>query len=85
VVKFFSAGDMKPIQERLAAAIRERRKEIGISQEALAIAAEVHRTYASSIERAKVVISIDVAERIAKALGLTLSELISRAERSRPR
>jgi transcriptional regulator with XRE-family HTH domain len=76
---------MKPIQERLAAAIRERRKEIGISQEALAIAAEVHRTYASSIERAKVVISIDVAERIAKALGLTLSELISRAERSRPR
>ena len=76
---------MKPIQERLAAAIRERRKEIGISQEALAAAAGVHRTYASSIERARVVISIEVAERIAIALDLTLSELFSRAERPKTR
>lgn len=76
---------MKPIQERLAAAIRERRKEIGISQEALAAAAGVHRTYASSIERARVAISIEVAERIAIALDLTLSELFSRAERPKTR
>lgn len=74
-------GCMKPIQERLAATIRERREEIGISQEALAAAAKVHRTYASSIERGRVVISIDVAERIAAALELSLSELFSRIER----
>jgi transcriptional regulator with XRE-family HTH domain len=74
---------MKPIQERLAAAIKARRKEIGISQETLAAKAEVHRTYASSIERAKVVISIDVAERVAAALDLTLAELFSRAERGK--
>ena len=71
---------MKTIEERMAAAIRQRREEIGLSQEAMATSAGVHRTYASSIERAKVTISIDVAERIAKSLELTLSELLKRAE-----
>ena len=54
-----------------------------MSQETLAAKAEVHRTYASSIERAKVVISIEVAERVAAALDLALSELFARAERSK--
>ncbi len=71
---------MKTIEERMAAAIRQRREEIGLSQEAMATSAGVHRTYASSIERAKVTISIDVAERIAKSLDITLSELCKRAE-----
>lgn len=71
---------MKTIEERMAAAIRQRREEIGLSQEAMASSAGVHRTYASSIERAKVTISIDVAERIAKSLDITLSELCKRAE-----
>lgn len=74
---------MKPIQERLAAAIRARREELGMSQETLAAKAEVHRTYASSIERAKVAISIEVAERVAAALDLTLSELFARTERAK--
>ncbi|MEQ1829929.1 MAG: helix-turn-helix transcriptional regulator [Pirellula sp.] len=72
---------MKPIQERLAATIRARRKEIGMSQEAMAAAAGVHRTYASSIERGQVTISIDVAERVAAALELSLSELFLKMER----
>ena len=72
---------MKPIQERLAATIRTRRKEIGMSHEAMAAAAGVHRTYASSIERGQVTVSIDVAERLAAALELTLSELFLRIEK----
>lgn len=71
---------MKPIQERLATVIRQRREEIGISQEAMAAKAGVHRTYASSIERGRVVISIEVAEKVAKALELSISELFSRVE-----
>ena len=47
----------------------------------MAAAAGVHRTYASSIERAQVTISIDVAERLATALELTLSELFSMMEK----
>lgn len=54
-----------------------------MSQETFAAKAEVHRTYASSIERAKVVISIEVAARVAAALDLTLSELFARAERGK--
>ncbi len=73
---------MKTIEERMAEAIRKRREEIGLSQEAMATSAGVHRTYASSIERAKVTISIDVAERIAKSLDITLSELCKRAEQA---
>ena len=71
---------MKTIEERMAAAIKQRRIEVGLSQEAMASLAGVHRTYASSIERSKVTISVDVAERIAKSLDISLSELCKRAE-----
>ena len=71
---------MKTIEERMAAAIKQRRLEVGLSQEAMASLAGVHRTYASSIERGKVTISVDVAERIAKSLDISLSELCKRAE-----
>lgn len=64
----------------MAAAIKQRRLEVGLSQEAMASLAGVHRTYASSIERGKVTISVDVAERIAKSLDISLSELCKRAE-----
>ena len=71
---------MKTIEERMAAAIKQRRLEVGLSQEAMASLAGVHRTYARSIERGKVTISVDVAERIAKSLDISLSELCKRAE-----
>ena len=74
---------MKPIQERLAVAIRARRKEIGLSQEAMATAAGIHRTYAGSIENGQVVMSVDVAERLAAALELPLSDLFKRIERAK--
>lgn len=51
-----------------------------MSQEAFADAAGIHRTYASSIERGKVQVSLAVASQVAQALQLKLSELISRME-----
>lgn len=64
-----------------AAAVKRHRKRRGISQEKLAESAAVHRTYVGLIERGERTPTIDVAERIAKAFGLSLSALIKEAER----
>lgn len=64
----------------MARAIRASRLAVGLSQERLAAAAGIHRTYASAIERGKVNISVEVAERLAQALRMRLSELIQVAE-----
>lgn len=70
----------KPSRVRLAEAIRARRRARRLAQEKLATAAGIHRTYMSAIERAKVNVSLEVAERLAAALGLKLSELIRQSE-----
>lgn len=61
-------------------AVRREREKQGVSQEAFAEHADVHRTYVSSIERGKVNIGIEVANGLAAALGMKLSELIRLAE-----
>ena len=61
-------------------AVRREREKLGLSQEAFAEHADVHRTYVSSIELGKVSIGIEVANDIAAALGMRLSELVRRAE-----
>ena len=60
----------------LAANMKRRRTELAISQEKLAELAHLHRTYVSSVERCMRNIGIDGLERIAKALKVTLSQLL---------
>jgi transcriptional regulator with XRE-family HTH domain len=54
-----------------------RRKVMGISQEALAAMADIHRTYLGDVERSERNISIDNIEKLANALGVDVSELLS--------
>lgn len=61
-------------------AIREERLKLGLSQEEFAERARVHRTYVSSIELGKVSVGIEVANELAAALCLHLSELVHIAE-----
>ena len=63
------------IKESLGKRIKILRNEIGISQEELADRAEIDRTYITSVECGKRNISIVNIEKIAKALGVTLSKL----------
>lgn len=60
------------ITEEVGAKIREIRKEKGISQEKLALLAELDRTYITSVERGKRNISIINLEKIAKALNVKI-------------
>jgi transcriptional regulator with XRE-family HTH domain len=62
------------------AAVRDERQKLGLSQEDFAERANVHRTYISSIELGKVNVGIEVANGLAAALGLRLSELVQMAE-----
>jgi len=52
-----------------------------MSQERLAELSGLHRTYVSSVERRERNISIDNIERLARALGLPVADLLSAVAR----
>ncbi len=66
---------MQKIEKVFGAVVREQRLRLGISQEEFAAKAGIHRTYASSIERGTVQVSIAVAVRLAAALEIPMSRL----------
>ena len=66
-------------QVALGRAVRLRREEIGLTQEALADAADLDATSIRGVERGIANPTWDVADRIARALGLALHELAQRA------
>jgi transcriptional regulator with XRE-family HTH domain len=61
-------------------AIRREREKLDLSQEEFAEKANVHRTYISSIELGKVSVGIEVANELAAALQVRLSDLVRLAE-----
>lgn len=67
----------KRARDVLAKRIRELRLEKGLSQEALADSCGLHRTYIGDIERRERNVSIDNIEKIALALKVPITELLS--------
>jgi len=63
------------LPKELGALVREMRQEQGLSQEAFAYRCNIHRTYMTKIEAGSKMPSIDVVARLARGLGLELSEL----------
>lgn len=57
--------------------VREERMKKGISQERLGELAKVHRTYIGMIERAEKNITLTNMEKIARALGKKVNELVN--------
>ena len=57
--------------------VREERLKKGISQERLGELAKVHRTYIGMIERAEKNITLTNMEKIARALGKKVSDLVN--------
>lgn len=68
------------LQEKLGKAIIQLRKQRGLAQEKFANDADIDRRYMSDIENGKRNLSIDVIERVANCLGISVSELFSIAE-----
>jgi len=69
-------GDVN-VRQRLAQNLRRLREQKGWSQERLAFEAEIHRTYVSDIERCARNPTITVVEKLARPLGVTVSELLA--------
>lgn len=65
------------LREKVGLNIRNLRNSRGLSQEQLALAADLDRSYISEIELAKNSASIDVLERIADALDVAPKELFN--------
>jgi len=63
------------IQQRIGSRIKELRLKTGLSQEKFALKIDMDRTYFASVESGKRNISIINLEKIAKGLGVSLSEL----------
>ncbi|MDM1521722.1 helix-turn-helix transcriptional regulator [Empedobacter sp. 225-1] len=64
------------ILETIALNIKKLRKEKGISQETLALKANIDRTYINDVENAKRNISIKMLEKISVALEINIKQLL---------
>src|SRR6202000_3495901 len=68
---------------QVAKAIRSLRQRSGLSQRQLALRMGVPRTYVSKIENEKATPTLSSLERLARALEVTVPELLSGGEKSR--
>lgn len=68
------------IQVKFGKACREYREKMNISQEKFALSIGMDRTYYSSVEAGKRNVSIRNIKKIADGLGISISELLEKAE-----
>ncbi|MFP4099663.1 helix-turn-helix domain-containing protein [Coleofasciculus sp.] len=69
--------DNTDIKQRFGLAVKQRRRELGISQEELSFRAGLHRTYISDIERGSRNPSLENIDKLAKALEISISALFA--------
>lgn len=62
--------------ERVAARVAQLRQERGLSQEALAEKAQINRVTVARLEAAAHPPNIETLDRIARALGVSLADLV---------
>jgi transcriptional regulator with XRE-family HTH domain len=75
-----SSNRQDPTLIALGKAIRNVRLEQGISQEKLALLAEVDRSYVGRVERGDNNVAVLTLSRLANALGISLTTLMQTAD-----
>lgn len=70
-----SQNDELNIKQLFGRAVRRRRRELDLTQEALAERAGVHRSYIANVERGEINPSLENIEKIVEALGVSIPEL----------
>jgi transcriptional regulator with XRE-family HTH domain len=70
----------RALAKRIGTLIRQLRQEAGMSQEEFADHCGLHRTYIGSVERGEKAITIETAQKIVKALGMSLSQFFQQLE-----
>ena len=62
------------LKQKVGVRIRQLRKELGLSQEALALKADVDRTYVTDVEAGRRNVSLEILERLIKALDVSVAD-----------
>ena len=65
------------IKKKFGKKLKKLRLEKGLSQESLALMADLDRTYIPSIEKGERNVSIMVLEKLAKALNISIKEFFN--------
>ena len=65
------------IKQKVGSRIRELRKSLELSQEALALKAEVDRTYVTDVENGRRNVSLEILERLIKALNISFTDFFN--------
>lgn len=68
---------MENVRQRLARNLQKYRRAKGLSQEGFAHEAGIHRTYVSDLERQARNPTIELVDRLARALGVTMGDLLN--------
>jgi len=68
------------IKQKVGNRIRELRKQLQLSQESLAYKSEVDRTYMTDIENGRRNVSLEILEKIIKALEISFTEFFNSKE-----
>jgi len=71
------------VTDAFAKAVKRHREKKSLSRAALARLSGLHQTYVGLLERGERSPSLDTAEAVARALGVSLSCLITEAEKAR--
>lgn len=74
--------DLSPmdIKQKVGQRIKQLRQELGLSQEGLGLEAGVDRTYVSDVENGRRNVSVDILERLIKALKINFAEFFASKE-----
>jgi len=68
------------IKQKVGQRIKELRKQLELSQEGLAYKAEVDRTYVTDVENGRRNVSLEILEKLVKALEVSFSEFFNAKE-----
>jgi transcriptional regulator with XRE-family HTH domain len=69
-----------PLAQRFGEVLRRQRLAAGLSQEALAAKAQLHRNYVGLLERGQRMPTILVVQQLAGALGMSMTDLLTAVE-----
>ncbi|WP_419206693.1 helix-turn-helix domain-containing protein [Photobacterium leiognathi] len=67
---------MKDLAKRFGTNLRQKRRDTGVSQDQLALQADIDRSYIGRIERGEVNITLEKAYQLAKVLECDVRELL---------
>lgn len=74
--RLYERREMKDLAIKFGERIRQKRIQIGISQDKLALLSEIDRSYVGRIERGEVNITLEKAYQLADVLNCDIRELL---------